>query len=206
MASRVGRGDIPLPLIKPDVRISRIRLSCRHSRRGMHQTAIWPRRQLASRGRVSQCQRRAQHQHVIRPRQEPIGTPPVLLQQLCSRGPLLHGHYPASSLVWPPPTPDAATRRLCLPVRRCGTARTAPGLPGSSTDRSARAVPSHTGRPEGCSRLPHRRRASPIPAGWPPTTGVTRPKRVRLRYGSRVCSMSAPAPRLLRDTAHGATC
>ncbi len=52
---------IPLPLVKPDVQISRIRLSCRHSRRSMHHHAIWPRRQLASQGRESPWQRRARH-------------------------------------------------------------------------------------------------------------------------------------------------
>ena len=64
-----------------------------------------------------------------------------------------------------------------------------PGLPGSSTDLSLRAVPKHPGRPGGCicSLLP------------PPMSGfitfgrlatsmrVTRPNRVRLRYGPQVC-------------------
>ena len=47
------------------------------------------------------------------------------------------------------------------------TSTTAPGLPGSSTDLSARAVPYHPGRPDGCFRslLHHRRRASPLSGG-----------------------------------------
>ncbi len=49
-----------------------------------------------------------------------------------------------------------------------GTITPAPtGLPGSSADLSARAVPSHPGRPDGCLRslLRHRRRASPLSGG-----------------------------------------
>jgi len=62
------------------------------------------------------------------------------------------------------------------------------GLPGSSADLSACAVPYHPGRPDGCtcSLLPHRRRASPLSGGLATSNSVTRPKRVRLRYGSRV--------------------
>ena len=41
------------------------------------------------------------------------------------------------------------------------------GLPGSSTDLSARAVPNHPGRSNGCicSFLHHQRRASPLSGG-----------------------------------------
>jgi hypothetical protein len=47
---------------------------------------------------------------------------------------------------------------------------TAPGLPGSSTDLSARALPNHPGRLDRCSRslLPCRWQASPNLGGWPP--------------------------------------
>ena len=47
---------------------------------------------------------------------------------------------------------------------------TAPGLPGSSTDLSARALPNHPGRLGRCSRslLPCRWQASPNLGGWPP--------------------------------------
>ena len=45
--------------------------------------------------------------------------------------------------------------------------------------------------PEGpasaCSLLPRRYQASSPLADWPPSLSVTRPKRVRLRYGSQVC-------------------
>jgi hypothetical protein len=46
----------------------------------------------------------------------------------------------------------------------------APGLPGSSTDLSARALPNHPGRLGRCSRslLPCRWQASPNLGGWPP--------------------------------------
>jgi len=45
-----------------------------------------------------------------------------------------------------------------------------PGLPGSSTDLSARALLNHPGRPDRCFRslLPGRWQASPCQGGWPP--------------------------------------
>jgi len=65
---------------------------------------------------------------------------------------------------------------------------TPPGLPGSSTDRSPRAVPNYPGEPGGCGHplLHHRWQASSRMAAWPLSVCVTRPNRVRLRYGSRV--------------------
>ena len=47
---------------------------------------------------------------------------------------------------------------------------TGPGLPGSLTDLSARAVPNHPGGLDGCtcSWLDRRWQASPYPEGWPP--------------------------------------
>ena len=61
---------------------------------------------------------------------------------------------PHGSYVFPPHVGEPST--------------TAPGLPGSSTHLSARAVPYHPGgRPHGCFRslLHHRRRASPLSGG-----------------------------------------
>jgi hypothetical protein len=45
-----------------------------------------------------------------------------------------------------------------------------PGLPGSSTNLSTRALPNHPGRSNGCvcSLLPRRWQASSPPEGWPP--------------------------------------
>ena len=63
-----------------------------------------------------------------------------------------------------------------------------PGLPGSSTDLSLRAVPNHPGRSGGCSLI-----ASPPATGFiilgrlATSISVTRPNRVHLRYGSQVC-------------------
>ena len=63
-----------------------------------------------------------------------------------------------------------------------------PGLPGSSTALSLRAIPNHPGRPGGCLPV-----ASPPMAGFisfgrlATFVSVTRPNRVRLRYGSQVC-------------------
>ena len=77
------------------------------------------------------------------------------------------------------------------------------GLPGSLTDLSTRAVPYHPGKPDECSLplLPRRLQASSSLADWPLPLCVTRPNRVRLRYGSGVrfpelhrtdCSATAP--------------
>ena len=67
-------------------------------------------------------------------------------------------------------------------------AATCAGLPGSSADLSTRAVPSHPGEFDECSRplLLRRWQASGSLAPWPLSVSVTRPNRVRLRYGSRV--------------------
>lgn len=64
---------------------------------------------------------------------------------------------------------------------------TTAGLPGLAFALCARAVPSHPGRRSGCScsLLPRRCSASASSAAWPPALGLTRPKRVHLRYGSR---------------------
>jgi hypothetical protein len=62
-----------------------------------------------------------------------------------------------------------------------------PGLPGSSTDLSLRAVPNHPGRSDGCLLI-----ASPPITGFiifgrlATSISVTRPNRVHLRYGSQV--------------------
>ena len=69
-----------------------------------------------------------------------------------------------------------------------GSPTTEPGLPGSSTDLSTRAVPCHPGKSDECTRplLLRRWQASASWAEWPLPTSVARPKWVRLRYGSGV--------------------
>jgi len=111
---------------------------------------------------------------------------------------------------------DSRTQPVCgyvFPHPVGGSPTTGPGLPGSVTDLSTRAVPYHPGEPDECTYpLLHRRlQASSIPAEWPLPVCVTRPKQVRLRYGSRVrrtrlritnCSAPAldwlPAERVIR--------
>ena len=78
------------------------------------------------------------------------------------------------------------------------------GLPGSQSSLSTRAVPSYPGKPDGFAHLLTSSTGDRLhhdPAGWPASIGVTRPDRVRLRYGSRlrraglrVRDCSAPAP------------
>jgi hypothetical protein len=63
-----------------------------------------------------------------------------------------------------------------------------PGLPGSSTVLSLRAVPNHPGRSDECLLI-----ASPPVTGFiisgrlATSISVTRPNRIHLRYGSQVC-------------------
>ena len=62
------------------------------------------------------------------------------------------------------------------------------GLPGSSADLFARAVPLHPGRPARCLRslFPLPWQASPLSGGLATSMCVTRPIRVRVSYGSCV--------------------
>jgi hypothetical protein len=82
-----------------------------------------------------------------------------------------------------------------MPIRRA-THTAHPGLPGSSVDLCARAVPNHPGKPDDCSRSFLRRRlqASSNLADWPLPLCVTRPNRVRFRYGSRARSPELRRP------------
>ena len=75
----------------------------------------------------------------------------------------LPGHYGPVRL------PARAAEGLCLSQRRCAWGRVLPGLPGSSANLSARAVPYHSGEPDSCIRplLHYRHWASPILDGWP---------------------------------------
>jgi hypothetical protein len=80
--------------------------------------------------------------------------------------------------------------RLLIPSGRWGRLPfpALPGLPGSSTDLFLRAVPNHPGRSDECLLIASPPISGFIPSGGLATfTGVTRPNRVRLRYGSQVC-------------------
>jgi hypothetical protein len=76
---------------------------------------------------------------------------------------------------------------------RCATLAP-PSLPGSSTDLSPRAVLNQPGEPEGCLR-PCFTPSSRLRQVWKLTAlvAITRPNRVRLRYGSRVRLRQASA-------------
>ena len=66
----------------------------------------------------------------------PSGFPFRSWKRTTGRGPSLHGRYPASSLLCPPPTPGRTRRRLCVPVAgRGGFARIRPVQPGLSGSR-----------------------------------------------------------------------
>jgi len=122
------------------------------------------------------------------------GSPPsgfLLLQKRApSKAPSLHGRYPLPHYYGPLRLPARTTPRLFIPSGRWGRLSfpALPGLPGSSTDLSLRAVPNHPGRSDRCLLI-----ASPpvsgfiLSGGLATSTSVTRPNRVRWRYGSQVC-------------------
>ena len=103
----------------------------------------------------------------------PSGSPPLLQQHCFQQGPFAPRALPrflarmGLSDSRPEPIPQ-----LWIPSGRWvrSPVPTLPGLPGSSTDLSPRAVPKHPGRPGGCicSLLPHRCQASSPSADWPP--------------------------------------
>jgi len=75
------------------------------------------------------------------------------LSRISGRAPSLPRHYPSSSLLRTPPTPDLAVRRLFIPARRCRRLRPHPTAP----DRASQ-VP----------RLICRRPPSSLTPGSPP--------------------------------------
>ena len=109
---------------------------------------------------------------------------------LLSKAPLLHGRYPASSLLWASPTPDRTAPSVMYSRGPLGHVPHPPPCRVSQVPRLIypRALSPTT--PESpAAALPV---ASPPVAGssssadWPPSGCVTRPNRVRLRCGSRV--------------------
>ncbi len=129
-----------------------------------------------------------------------------LTQRVCVPAPSLHGvtrfsaSMSRSDSQTKPPQGYAFPSGVGPPHKKSGT--TPPGLPGSSTDLSPCAVPNHPGEPGGCScpLLHHRRQASSRMGDWPLSLRVTRPNRVRLRYGSRVRLRQASLGGSLRST------
>jgi len=122
------------------------------------------------------------------------------LKHASSKAPWLHGHYPASPLLWASPTPgrDHSASYVFLP-----------GVAVSPASRRASQVP----------RLFFRRTPSPFTPESPTIAlsrffiagagfilsgrlatliGVTRPNRVRLRYGLRLCRSRLRPAGLLR--------
>ena len=130
-----------------------------------------------------------------------------LTQRVCVPAPSLHGRYPLHGYYAPVRLPIEAAPGLCVPLGRWSLQyeSTSRGLPGSwLADLSPCAVPNHPGEPGGCSRplLHHRLQASSRMAVWPLSRCITRPNRVRLRYGSpirsaRLRSADRSAPRWL---------
>ena len=117
----------------------------------------------------------------------------------------------ASWLLWAPPTPEQSRAEGYVfppPLGSSCLFPAPPGLPGSSADLSPRAVSNHPGRPDECSHplLPRRSQASPPSGGLAAFALVTRPNRVRLRYGSRVRPSKASPVGIAPTRARRATC
>ena len=104
----------PSPLIEPDVRISRIRLSD-WLHREAHQTKHRPqassaRRALFLRLSTQLSLKDLDHSRCLQAhRQSP--SPCLLRKHTRSQGPSLHRHYPASTVILPCPTPACAAAR-----------------------------------------------------------------------------------------------
>src|ERR1035437_6249963 len=94
---------------------------------------------------------------------------PSYISNASSEAPWLHGRYPASSLLWASPTPCRVSQVPRL-IYSCAL------------------VPNHPGRSGECLLITSPPISGFILSGGLATfTGVTRPNRVRLRYGSQVC-------------------
>jgi hypothetical protein len=115
---------------------------------------------------------------------------PPLTSACFQQGPFAPRSLPASPLLWASPTPGRCRARgyVFPQIVGCVSASTPPGLPGSSTNLSLRAVPNHPGKPSDVllPLLHHWWQASPSSAGWPSFIRVTRPNRVHSRYSSQV--------------------
>jgi len=181
-----------IPLDEPDVRISRIRLSCnlhlRHSQINILSTWPFDTGYVAS-GRISPAFKflhrffRSRTFWIIQ-----AVLPPLTKTLITAEVPSLHGRYPASSLLWPHPTSDSgpgvgygfptSSWPDGLPI----------GPPKFLLSLSTRAVSYHPGEQDGCAWLLLHRpfQVSSNLENWPLPNSVTRPKRVRLCYGSRL--------------------
>src|SRR3954468_5751619 len=194
-----GRGGLghaaslrfPSPLIKPDVRISRIRLSD-----WFHLTAHGGDTELVRAAEAAGDGKRAQQHQIsgrlrrrVKPLQKrpdaqgcsrlpPITDPRLRPKRTRSKGPFLRQHYPASTVVWPSPTPvrPAAFATLGLP------APVETGLPRLRASPFQRAVPTIPADRDGClCRLLPRSRGLPrFPGGSASATSLSRPAQTSL--------------------------
>jgi hypothetical protein len=181
----------PSPLIKPDVRISRIRLSD-----WFHLTAHGGDTELVRAVEAAGDGKRAQQHQIsgrlrrrVKPLQKrpdaqgcsrlpPITDPRLRPKRTRSKGPFLRQHYPASTVVWPSPTPvrPAAFATLGLP------APVETGLPRLRASPFQRAVPTIPADRDGClCRLLPRSRGLPrFPGGSASATSLSRPAQTSL--------------------------
>ena len=211
------------PLIKPDVRISLIRLSWKLSPGAyMQRCGITPARcfglSAKSLPQKEQFHRGPDSIHdgqtiIHRFFRSCVETQTVVhsyrRRHVSSKAPSLHGNYPASSLLWASPTPDQGrTRGYSFPQ----------GVVGESTPCRVSQVPlsifprvlspttpeSPTVAYACCftagNRLQHLWKTGHSRAC------VTRPNRVRLRYGSRVRRSRLRTRRITPSCARLATC
>ena len=108
----------------------------------------------------------------------PITDPRLRPKRTRSKGPFLRQHYPASTVIWPSPTPvrPAASATLGLP------APVETGLPRLRASPFQRAVPTIPADRDGClCRLLPRSRGLPrFPGGSASATSLSRPAQASL--------------------------
>ena len=131
----------------------------------------------------------------------PSGSPRLLLKHATMQAPSLHGRYPLHRYYEPVRLPNQPRHGYVFPHFVDDSSTTGPGLPGSSTDLSTRAVPYHPGEPDECTHplLLRRWQASASLADWPLSS-----KRNEANMGSLAlrlaCSPHEASPHRLLDT------
>ncbi len=155
----------PSPLIEPDVRISRIRLSdwLHRKAHGRLPLQAGVSRRHHGTDQPSPCSRahsEAFGYNLVLPGSSPITDPWLLRKRTRSQGPFLRRHYPASQVVRPCPTPARPAVLATTLEARPPTETGLPRLPGPPSQRAVSITPVDR---NGCIRrlLPRSTRPSP---------------------------------------------
>jgi len=137
----------------------------------------------------------------------PSGSPSLLRRHAPGRAPLLDGRSPVSRLLWAQPTPADAAVPLWLRAPRW-VPPTSTGLPDHCPTFRCALSPTTPAGPVAAHARCFTTGSRLHQLGEPGRLrlGVSRPNRVRLRYGSHLRWAESPAVGLLPPTAPPATC